>query len=656
MVGWIVETTLMASGLAVVAALACRLRVVGPATRHVLWLVVLVRLVTPPVFSWPWAVDWRDQSPPFIFSTPTHAEPVIATDDPLATPSEEVADAIASFDLNQAVGLDQLPADLGVVPAVADREMDDSSEASSGDRVRSWRAISIAMRPDHIARLVAGLGQGWLLLTALLGIAQAWRIIRFRDRLQSAVPASDDLIEEAERIAGYLGVRVPELLVVSDLHTPMVWCLGRPKLLLPAHLVKTVGLDRWRAILIHELAHIRRGDHWTSRLELAAGLIWWWNPIYWLARSRLDAEAELACDAWVVSFLPKDRLAYAEALFDIFSTLSMVKAPAPALGAAGSGQLFERRLTMILHDQVSCRLSPVALLSACFLVLFALPSWSAATPLANTNEQTVMAALLSTVDRGSAITNDDDDDDDDDDEPAIAKAKADLKKAEEALKKIEAETRKAKAKKAKKDAKKAEADESDEKENPGFDFSQLAETIEKQIAGKFGPDFEKKMEELGERIEKEIESKFGPDFEKKMEELGEKLGKDMEAKLGEGSDFEKAMKKLGKELEATLGSGSDFEKKMKEMSKELEAKLGPGSDFEKKIKETAERMASELEKAAKKGAAPKDGSTTSPGEGTTKAPAPGNDRQRERRIATLEDQIKNLADELKALKAAKDQD
>ena len=141
-----------------------------------------------------------------------------------------------------------------------------------------------------------------------------------------------------------------------------------------------------------------------------------------------------------------------------------------------------------------------------------------------------------------------------------------------------------------------------------------------------------------------------------MEELGEKLGKDMEAKLGEGSDFEKKMKGLAKELEATLGSGSDFEKKMKEMSKELEAKLGPGSDFEKKIKETSEKIASELKKAAKKGAAPDGGSTTGPSGGTTKAPAPGNDRQRERRIAALEEQIKKLADELKSLKAGDDQD
>src|SRR5262249_52938010 len=138
----------------------------------------------------------------------------------------------------------------------------------------------------------------------------------------------------------------------------------------------------WQGILAHELAHLRRRDHWVSRLELAAGLLWWWNPLYWLVRARLDAEAELACDAWVVWALPERRLTYAQGLFEICATLSLARSPAPGLGAAGSGRSFERRLTMILHDNVSCRLSPLGLLGAFLLLVFALPSWSAATPAA----------------------------------------------------------------------------------------------------------------------------------------------------------------------------------------------------------------------------------------------------------------------------------
>ena len=42
MLGWFVETTLVASSLAVIAAMASRLRSIGPTARHLLWLVVLV--------------------------------------------------------------------------------------------------------------------------------------------------------------------------------------------------------------------------------------------------------------------------------------------------------------------------------------------------------------------------------------------------------------------------------------------------------------------------------------------------------------------------------------------------------------------------------------------------------------------------------------
>jgi beta-lactamase regulating signal transducer with metallopeptidase domain len=160
----------------------------------------------------------------------------------------------------------------------------------------------------------------------------------------------------------------------------LLWCLGRPVLLLPAILVQSLEAERWRGILAHELAHLRRCDHWVSRLELVAGLVWWWNPLYGLTCRRLEAEAELACDAWVVWALPRDRLTYAESLFCICAALSLAKPPAPALGVAGAGRLFERRLTMILRDRVRCRLSAPSILTAVLLSILALPAWTIAMP------------------------------------------------------------------------------------------------------------------------------------------------------------------------------------------------------------------------------------------------------------------------------------
>jgi beta-lactamase regulating signal transducer with metallopeptidase domain len=699
MLGWFAETTLVASGLAVVAALASRLRPIGPTARHALWLVVLIKLMTPPLVSWPWAGHWGNVGGSLFSPTAAHAASM-ASNRKVPCPCPMVP-ALSSGRTTSATApwrfaIHPSQSGIGVALRVPQRVVVDLDETDVV-AVVSPRAepVSVA-EPAEATWLPRALVFAWLTLTVLLGLGQASRIIRFHRRLRSGVPAPNHLVDEALRIGQWLGVRVPELLVVPDLGTPLLWCLGRPKLLLPATLVKSLDLERWRGILTHELAHLRRGDHWVSRLELVANLIWWWNPIYWLARGRLDAEAELACDAWVVWALPKDRLTYAEALFQICSTLSLAKPPAPALGVAGSGRFFERRLTMILHDHVPCRLSPLGLLVACLLALFALPSWSAARPVADDpNAATATASLAPTVDpvaTASIVVDDDDaddDDDDDDDDADDARAKAKAKA-------------KADARKAKADAKKAQAD-AKAKAKAGAKAKAKADVkakIDEEIESKFGPDFEKKMEELGEKIEKEIESKFGPDFEKKMESLGkeieskfgpefekkmEALGKEMEARFGPGSDFEKSMKDLGKELEAKLGPGSDFEKSMKDLGKELEAKLGPGSDFAKKIAESvnkkvdaelkrAEDRVEEAKRLRGKGYAAESAvaaeesklkglknarSALEQAKGkkeSAKEPAAAKERRRERRIAALEAQIAKLAEELKALKAEDDQD
>ena len=133
---------------------------------------------------------------------------------------------------------------------------------------------------------------------------------------------------------------------------------------------------------------------------------------------------------------------------------------------------------------------------------------------------------------------------------------------------------------------------------------------------------------------------MAPISEKKMKELGEKIDNEMEAKFGPGSVFEKKMRELNEKIE-----------------RGMEAKFGPGSDFETKIKEQAEKLGSELRTAAaKKRSAPEGGRKTAPAKETAKAPAVAKDRQRERRIAALEAQIRKLADELKDLKDDDDRD
>src|SRR5205085_2360482 len=80
---------------------------------------------------------------------------------------------------------------------------------------------------------------------------------------------------------------------------------GRPRVLLPAALWARLSEAQRDALLLHELAHLRRGDHWVRRLELAVLGLYWWLPTVWWARREIQRAEEECCDAWVVWASPR---------------------------------------------------------------------------------------------------------------------------------------------------------------------------------------------------------------------------------------------------------------------------------------------------------------------------------------------------------------
>jgi bla regulator protein BlaR1 len=368
MLVWFAETSLIAVVLAAVAIIAGRWTRLGPGARHALWLVVMIKLVTPPVVSWPWAVS---------LASPPHE--VAASREAKGRESKDVVGA--SLDASRSKDL-SLPVTTHLLVAPA-----------------AWADSSLAHR---------GTLGVWYLASAALALWHLGRVACFRRRLGWALPAPDWLVEQALCVAQRLGVRAPEILVVPGLTTPMLWFLGRPKLLVPAGLVKTLGSVGWQGILAHELAHLVRRDHWVRRIEVAAGLFWWWNPLYWWTRGRLDAEAELACDEWAVRVFPEGRLAYAEALLQVCKSLCLDRPPEPALGIAGAGRFLERRVTMILREQIPFRASRPVLIGAGLLALVALPSWSASATSNLDQDKTDQSAASPVATAGEIVSSGDD--------------------------------------------------------------------------------------------------------------------------------------------------------------------------------------------------------------------------------------------------------
>src|SRR4029079_17199845 len=100
--------------------------------------------------------------------------------------------------------------------------------------------------------------------------------------------------------------------------------------------------------------------------------------LYWHVRRRLRETAEMACDALAISTCPESRREYAELLLELSAGFK-TGAPAPVLAvSAGTPSSFERRLSMILSDRVSGKLSSWGVLAAVLFAAVALPGWSAA--------------------------------------------------------------------------------------------------------------------------------------------------------------------------------------------------------------------------------------------------------------------------------------
>jgi beta-lactamase regulating signal transducer with metallopeptidase domain len=80
---------------------------------------------------------------------------------------------------------------------------------------------------------------------------------------------------------------------------PITWGLFRPVILLPKS-SRAWPRARLHAVLLHELAHVRRRDCVTQTLSLLACALYWANPLMWIGARMLRREAEIAADDAVI--------------------------------------------------------------------------------------------------------------------------------------------------------------------------------------------------------------------------------------------------------------------------------------------------------------------------------------------------------------------
>ncbi len=187
-------------------------------------------------------------------------------------------------------------------------------------------------------------------LVAFVGLLRVgvafWHLHRLR---KSCVPV--DVVALApllqKTLAEFDSPRAATLCVSDDLRVPTAIGFTRPLVVLPSWTMQELSTPELNAILLHELAHLRRRDDWTNLIQKIVGALLFFHPAVWWIEKKLALEREMACDDLVLAQTRSPR-AYAECLVSLAEKSFLRRGVALAQAAVDRLRNVSLRVTQIL--------------------------------------------------------------------------------------------------------------------------------------------------------------------------------------------------------------------------------------------------------------------------------------------------------------------
>jgi beta-lactamase regulating signal transducer with metallopeptidase domain/predicted nucleic acid-binding Zn-ribbon protein len=220
----------------------------------------------------------------------------------------------------------------------------------------------------------------WAALALVLFTNQLSGLWRMAGIIRRARPVTDGAtLAVLADVRAQVGCRRRiRLVTTSELDIPAVFGLFRPAVILPIH-SGTWLEDRLAAVLQHELIHVIRLD-WPVRVAARfAATTYWFNPLVWWAKRRLDLEQEMACDEEVLA-LGSRASSYACHLLGVARTA----VHRPALAVAGLEMArrsdLEERIMSILNRPRHRKVGLAVILPAAILTAALVPAIAAVQP------------------------------------------------------------------------------------------------------------------------------------------------------------------------------------------------------------------------------------------------------------------------------------
>jgi uncharacterized protein (TIGR03435 family) len=234
-------------------------------------------------------------------------------------------------------------------------------------------ATSSVSLMETVSRVPSAHFMPWVVAIWLMGAITLW--IRLIGGWIAAAHIGSTLIRPAppewqrtlSSLKARVGVTRPVRLLISALvQAPAVVGWLRPVVLVPSGAFTGLPYGQIEALLIHELAHIRRHDYLVNILQSVAEALLFYHPAVWWVSGHIRSERELCCDDIAVS-LTGDAFTYALALAEIESARP---AHLNAAMAANGGSLADRIARLLGQSRPVSRTlpGPAVIVSAILLV------------------------------------------------------------------------------------------------------------------------------------------------------------------------------------------------------------------------------------------------------------------------------------------------
>jgi beta-lactamase regulating signal transducer with metallopeptidase domain len=178
--------------------------------------------------------------------------------------------------------------------------------------------VPVAASPELVISRRGLLFGIWLAVVTAMILLLMQRMGLVQGLIRQSKEADDELAELFEQCRRKMRMGNGINLRLSAVGgSPSVCGLFRPTILIPEDMARQLERQELKAVLLHELTHVRRGDLWVSLVQTVSQITYFYNPMLWIANAVIRQVRERAVDEGVIVAMGEQAEAYPATLLSI---------------------------------------------------------------------------------------------------------------------------------------------------------------------------------------------------------------------------------------------------------------------------------------------------------------------------------------------------